>query len=296
MTPQLDERETQIVELASDLLSRLNSFDESAVDANFIFRFEPIWCGWVSKIRGMMHALLGQAGDGPLSSEDGARWLVHIQANIGVSADIRIGDQGGLYVKTNKGSYQCLDKILKNALENEIPKLLKSGDDTQYKILLMQMWGEANQTSKVIDEIERLALRFRLIPVSTELNEYSPKEIQRFWQDVVNWVIWGQDVPMFRWPKTKLVEIKIEKNHGVKRAICLLKIPNGRSEITKNMRENELIRQGVKTAKELSVIEVEKDSSRAVTFPDNRPLLWVKDERDPNKRMSRKIRVRTWAI
>lgn len=256
----LDNREQSIIELALNLLSKLRrdkkALDEATIDAEFLFRFEPIWCEWVSRIRRMMRAMMGQTGDGPLSVEGGAAYRGHLKSNSG----LRISIDGTTHkVETDRGGYVCFNEELGKAL-GEVPF---PGDKAEFERLMWQIWIEANQTLNVKNELWRLARAYNLVPPKHKLDEYAPAEVERQFQSVVNWVIWGEVLPSFpaSWEAVVLLESKTDED--VRRTIR----PWPHSKRGGHWRENE-------------------DGSRT----------WIEDDPDPPKRMMKEVRVRTWAI
>lgn len=214
----MNDREQNIIKIAKgfrDQSSRKIPLDEATIDANFLFRFEVVWCKWVSNIRGMMWSMIGESSNEPLSSEDGTRWLIHLDANPGVVVGLDITPSETKFtVTTSKGDYRCcFDKELQEKYNVAIKNAIRpGGDTTQLQRLHEQVWGEANQTAKIQDEIRRLAYAYQLIPINEEeALKYPPTEIRKRFQIVVNWVIWGEIAPSFLWPKTILRENQTDK-------------------------------------------------------------------------------------
>lgn len=237
ITMPLNEREQGILKLAKGLLISLHkksNLDEARVDAEFLFRFEVTWCRWMNRIRGMMRTMIGQTGEGPLSSKDGARWRVHLSSNVGLDVKIIIhsGKSEPQYIiKNSRGACSILDRdliehsegvysILDQDLRREVHHILtqdlreavERSDQhrAEFERVWRQMWAEANQTSKIQSELERLARYYNLVPPDHELGEYAPNQIKLQENRVVNWVIYGNFVPLFLWQMTKLVESKVE--------------------------------------------------------------------------------------
>jgi hypothetical protein len=269
---ELDDRERDITRLALHLLAQLRpdktALDEATIDANFIFRFDPAWCKRVSRIRGMMRALLGQGGDGPLSVEDGATWLVHLEANEGLQISVQVGpDNSGWEIRTKRGGgYSCLDPELKEKLNPRFPDAASifSLDPALRKQLHQLMLMEANQTSKIQEQLRGLARYYGLVP-RHKADEWSPNEIKRQFQSVVHWVVWGEKhtvPPTFPslWKGAVLREQKI--GEGITRTVTPWPRPEGG-----HWCEN-------------------KDGSRT----------WVKAPPSPSKRMTKEVRVRTWTV
>lgn len=202
----MNEREQQIIQLAKGFLSqRQREWDEAAIDANFLFRFDPTWCKQVRKIRAMMNQLLGKEGDGLLSSEDSARCRVHLEVN----PDTVVGFDSakGFTVTTAKGHYRCLDQKLREAYERVGKQALHGGDMTELEHLRELEWQEANQTSKIQSELIRIAQAYHLIPITEEeADRYAPTKIREQLINALDWVIWEHAVPSFLWPANKLIE------------------------------------------------------------------------------------------
>jgi hypothetical protein len=209
------DREQDILQLAGGLLIRLRNrgdLDEATIDAEFLFRFEPTWCEWVDRIRGMMRAMVGQIDNEPLSLEDGARWLVHLESNVGLQVGVEVEPNGTrLTIESVRGGYHCFDRELAEALRT------MTYDRNEFEHLQQQRWAEANQTAKIQSELWRLAQTYSLVPSEVEWDKYAPDKIKQQFQSVVNWVIWGEFVPSFPWSMTRLVESKVGR--GVKRTI-----------------------------------------------------------------------------
>ena len=275
-----NKREQDILRFADMLLNGINPTgeqtppDEATIDAGFLFRFDPVWCRQVSKIRQMMRALLGQTGDAPLSTEDGTRLLVHLDGN----PDIRItgtsGPDGGSITVTTaapNGGYRCLNSELKAAREAAIRQAIH-GDVSELERLRPRVWAEAVQTKEIQDMLMHLALRYNLVPFENELDDYTPKEVREMHQDVANYLIWGHVSLSFHWPKTLLQEIKT--GNGTERTILLLKWPGGTYK--------------VKRGKQWTIGWWKDRGDGGITFVENEP--------EPPKRMTRNVRVRTWTV
>ncbi len=214
----MNEREREIIQLARGFLTQLSqqkTVDEAAINANFLFRFESVWCEWISKIRQMMWAMMGESSDTPLSSESGARLLVHLESNPGLSVGVNITPEGTTFTMTTAtGNYRCLDRDLREKHQAAIRHFATGGDIAEIDRLHQQMWAEANQTTKIQDELWRLARAYQLVSVT---DEFSLRETKERFQRVVTWVIWAEVVPSFLWPKTILLESKTPKR--VKRTL-----------------------------------------------------------------------------
>ncbi|MEK7326524.1 MAG: hypothetical protein AAB217_14845 [Chloroflexota bacterium] len=100
----MNEREESILNLARELRGR-DKIDEANIDAEFLFRFDIALCKWVGKIRGLMHTLIGQTGDAPLSREDGLKVIIHLESNPGVLLTVTIGANAHDKITTLKGDY-----------------------------------------------------------------------------------------------------------------------------------------------------------------------------------------------
>ena len=208
----MNDREQNILDSAYELLGQLHpqsDLDEAAIDAEFLFRFNTSWCNWVNKIRKMMRDLIGLEGDEPLSVEDGARWCVHLESNPGLHVGVEAGPDGThCTMAADRGGYHCINLELHQRLDEALKRVMESGDNAELEHIHRQMWLEANQTAKVRDELERLALAYNVIPHKSEWDRYSPREIELRWKNLVNWVAWGKFVPSFRWPMTGFIENK----------------------------------------------------------------------------------------
>ena len=258
----LSDRERDIINLACELLAQVRSdkraLDEMTIDALFLFRFEPTWCEMVGRIRGMMRAMIGKTGCKPLSVEDGSRLWVHLEHNAGTSVSIETGPDGTKYrVTTARRGYICLDEELDKALGNML-----SLDEGDAKCLWQQMRMEANQTSKIEAELERLALRYHLIPSKTERERWTPDDVRRQYQSVVNWVIFGEIPPLFPTCWSGAIMLESTTKGGVKRNVSPWPLH------------------------ERGHWRTNADGSRT----------WIKDGPEPPKRMEKWVRIRTWTI
>ena len=215
MAPSINDnkREQHILNLSGGLLSEGSDLDEARVDAEFLFRFEVVWCKWVSRIRTMMRSLIGQSGDAPLSDKDGARWLVHLDINVGLQVGIQLGGPKTHYsIKTSRGGYYILDERLKEEYDTFVEHSLKTAPngpatgDYNFDEIWQRMWLEANQTSKIQDELDRLCHAYNLIPKEYELGEYALNQVKQQYGVVRNWVVWGHYAPSFFHERTMLIE------------------------------------------------------------------------------------------
>lgn len=238
--PVNSRREQDILRFADMLLNGINPRgelappDEATVDAGFLFRFDPVWRKQVSRIRKMMRSLVGQPGDGPLSSEDGARLSVHLYNNpntsVGLKAvqngqtNIRNTDAYTITTSASNGSYHCLDRQLKKARQAAIRQALH-GDASELEHLRPRVWMEAKQTGEIQIELRRLARAYNLIPSESEMSDYTPNEVHLMYDSVVNYVIWEHAELSFRWPKTRLRESA--RRDGMERTIRPYKWPSG---------------------------------------------------------------------
>ncbi len=222
MTDSTDNRTQDVLELAARLLTRLSEgidLDEAVVDAEFLFRFEVTWCKWVSQIRSVMRAMLGRSGDTPLSDEDGARWLLHLESNVGLRVAMQLGNGEPHYVIENsrsRGAYHILDDDLEETSHALGERLLRTTEDADahraaFGQIWRLMWQEANQTSKIQNELDRLVCSYGLVPADHKLGEYAPNQIKRQYDCVVSWVVWGRYVPSFLDERTLLIESEVKE-------------------------------------------------------------------------------------
>jgi hypothetical protein len=164
----------------------------------------------------MMRAMIGQTGDAPLSSEDGARWLLHLDSNVGLSVSMTLGGEEPKYTIENaRGSYHILDQDVREAnqaLAQSIQEALESPEEYKAKLARIQelKWLEANQTSKIQSELERLARSYNLVPSNHRLGEYPLNQVQQQYRSVVSWVIWGHVPPCLPDERTRLVENRVQ--------------------------------------------------------------------------------------
>jgi len=224
MVKSLSEREQNVLELSLGLFTRLREeedldercLDEASIDSQFLFRFEVTWCRWVVRIRSMMAAMIGQTGDALLSSEDGARWLLHLDSNAGLSVSMTLGGEEPRYTIENaRGYYHILDEDLREAsqaLAQNIQEQLESPEEHRAKLAHIQerKWLEANQTSKIQLELERLARSYNLVPSNHRLGESPLNQVQQQYSSVVSWVIWGHVPPCFLDERTRLIESQVQ--------------------------------------------------------------------------------------
>lgn len=223
MIPSINEREQHILNLSEGLLTRLcegGGLDEARVDAEFLFRFEVIWCKWVNRIRTMMRALIGQSSDAPLSDKDGARWLVHLDSNAGLGVGMQLGDAKTHYtIENSRGGYYILDERLREAYDAFVEHSLRTTEnpaerERQFDQIWQQMWLEANQTSKIQSELDRLHRAYNLVPADHELGEYPLNQVKQQYGNVRNWVLWGLYAPSFFYEKTMLIENEVKDMVG----------------------------------------------------------------------------------
>ena len=222
MTSSTNEREQHILNLAEGLL-RLHEegkLDEARIDAEFLFRFEVMWCKWVSRIRAMMRDLIGQSGDAPLSDEDGARWLVHLDGNIGLRVEMQLGRGKTQYIIDNShGSYHILDESLRERQRAFFEKTIATTENQperqdEFGQIWQLMWIEANQTSKIQSEIDGLIHAYNLVPAEGELGDYPLNQVKQLYGNVINWVLWGLFAPSFLYEKTMLIENEVQDTAG----------------------------------------------------------------------------------
>lgn len=215
--PMSNDREQDIINLAKWLLDKVkqNVLDEATIDAEFLFRFDSRWCRWVREIRSNIRVLLGQTGEAPLSLEEGGRWFHHMEVNSGLTVGI---DNGR--VNTHRGGYVSLNGPREPGalLADPLFQAARKGDQDEANRLWAEIWMEANQTSKILSELERLAQAYGLIPVADdEFRQYSNVELERMFYNVIGWVLWEECVPSFRWPMTELIRNKTGK--GIEKII-----------------------------------------------------------------------------
>jgi hypothetical protein len=233
MTSSNNEREQLILTLADGLLTSINKggdIDEAKVDAEFLFRFEVTWCTWVSLLRTMMRELLKQSGDAPLSVEDGARLLIHLDSNVGLRVGMQLGNGSTkLTIENSRGAYHILDEALQeknNAFVKHslVPIENQTEHENEIEQLWHQLWLEANQTSKIQYELERLIRSYCLVPADGELGEYPVNQVKKQYGNVRNWVLWGLYTPPFFYERTMLIENKMKDRVG--RIVRPCKWPN----------------------------------------------------------------------
>lgn len=210
----MDERELRIFKLAQGFLSQLAQsriVDETDIDSNFLFRFDPVWTRRLREIRRMMWGLFVEEKDIPFPSEEGARLLVHLEQNAGISVGINLSEEvSALVIDPPNRKYRLLNSNLKQEQEQGVRSLVQGEDITPFQQLHEQVWAEANQTSKIWIELERLAKGFHVIPHTEEEERRFPlEEIKANFRNFINWVIWEHMTPAFLWSKTRLIEYEI---------------------------------------------------------------------------------------
>ena len=185
---------------------------DAQIDAEFLFRFEVGWCRKVGNIREMTCSLFGKSEDEILTPEDIARLWVHLEVNAGLVASINIEPNITRPVlSTAQGNYHILDRELKHKQEQVAQEAIKSGNTTEIEKILWEVWGEANQTQKILDELWQLARVYRLVPVTDqEIAQFPPTKIQDQFRAVVNWVLWEQVVPSFLYKEMLMIENRYE--------------------------------------------------------------------------------------
>ncbi len=249
-------REENILNLADQLLKATIELDEAIIDSQFLFRFDLSWYRWVCRIRGIVWLLVtDQESQKPLSIENNLhlRWVMHIEDNFGIS--VGWDSSRGLIIENtikSKNGYDPFNKELSKQLW-EIRDNKKAGNQIWAK-----MWGEANQISKIHNEIIRLGRAFGLIPSSYELDDYSSNQTTDLHARIFNWVMWGQIAPVFRWPMTQLLENKFQ---GVVRLTHPHRLPEGYWR--------DLL-----------------DGGR----------VWIEKKVGNTKRMTHSVRIRTWTV
>lgn len=244
--------------------------------------------------------MLGKTGDDPLSIEDGVRWWLHIDSNAGLSLSVQLDGENTIrYINTDHGGgYSCLDESLQSQIDKDFDLSIGSGDRTKQQHNFMNMWYEANQTSKIISEIERMARAYNLIPSKSE-SKYSSRDVrERMWRSVVNWVIWGEFVPEFRWGKTIFSESN--RGEGIERTIRLFKQPEGswhNADELSNQDEEKLDLGRKDAIKGMTNDGRFMRSARLdPKIRNQRRMVWKEHKRRGHKRMTKETRIRTWAI
>lgn len=295
---KLDDRERRIVKLASGILDRVEEFDEATIDANFIFRFEPDWCRWVANIRAMMREMLGRNGDESLSNEDAARWKLHIDYNSGVYVEILTNESDVRYlIHTESGGYRCLNKSLKEQSQIKFRQLTNPSYREDRQRIQMEIWYEANQTSKILSEIFRLGRAYHIIPHEHEYSDYSLNDNKRMHQRLINWIIYGGVVPEFMWETTVFTESKTR--NGIERIIRLFEAPKGYWQPANGNKDKE--KKGIEYEQVETIIGISlnKEFSQEVSLkpkPESSRMVWIEKKPLSNKRIMVKTRVRTWVI
>jgi hypothetical protein len=203
-----NERKADILHLASKFLEEMrepNTIpDEVEIDSAFILRFDPICVQQIHRIRQTMHALLGQAGEASFTQDDGWRLYFHLERHweMRITNDLSQANQIWRFELPQNWGYRPLlndDGVNWITLDEQTMK-----DDPQRRGIVR----EALQTSKVVDDINRLAFRFGLLPDARERTEYAPIELQRLWQCIVRWVIFDDPMPRFFRPITRIAELR----------------------------------------------------------------------------------------
>lgn len=246
----LSKREHNIMSLAQHLLKG-TGLDETTIDSQFIFRFDLRWCDWVDRIRSLIWSLMGEDNIQPFERINPLhlRWYLHLQENRYVSVELNI--PGNATINAGRG-YSPFHKDLSDKLWNA------RDNETEAKLIWMQMWREANQISKVHSEMEQLGKAYGLIPLEDEIKGYFSEQLESFYNSMLNWVMWGEIPPSFRWEVTQFMENRIKDGSCI---ISLYKSPIGYWQ------------------------KQPDDSS-----------IWVQQKIGNTKRMTYSVRIRTWAI
>ncbi len=245
-----------ILSLADQLLNATVELDEATIDSQFLFRFDPVWYRWVGGTRRLIWLLVAnQDRFEPLTMDDNLhlRWSLHIEDNLGVS--VGWDSSSGLTIQNvvkNRDGYAPFNKDWATQVWE-----MRDDKETQRQVW-SKIWGEANQISKIHDEIFRLGRAYGLIPLDSEAKDYSENQKEVFHSRVFDWVFWGQITPVFRWPMTQLIESKIG---GVTRSLRPFKLPLGYWE----------------------------------DLPDGGKV-WIAEKFGNTKRITHLVRIRTWAI
>lgn len=214
---QLSDREREICTVVAELLNRLGSqpdrFDEASIDANFLYRFEPIWCRQVDVIRKMMRESLALDGEGPLPEDEGFALQFHLRVHQDLSVTLGASDIQFRDATGNPRGYRPLKPEVQQAVDEWGNPKTKCSEQEKTQLLV----SEALQTTKIWGEIYGLGYAFGLLPARSELDDLSPNEITTAIQRLASWIIFGRTVPQLRWPKTRLTESKVSE--GVMRTI-----------------------------------------------------------------------------
>jgi hypothetical protein len=209
MSDNLNNRENDILRLAHGFLSFGRELPMDAqIDAEFLFRFEVGWCRWISGIREMICSLFGKNEFEKLTPDDIARLFVHLEVNAGVVASINIEPNiTRPVISTARGNYHILDGELKSKQEQIAREAVKTSNTIELEKILWEIWGEANQTQKILDALWRLARAYRLVPIiDKEAAQFPLIKIQDQFRAVVNWVMWEQVVPSFLYKEMLMIE------------------------------------------------------------------------------------------
>ena len=247
MSKTLEEREKQIIDLARNLISRQDEFNsEAKIDAEFLFRFGPGWCDWVTRIRRMIANLLGYSKYELMSEEDKARFWVHLDANADLSVGMEVSSGGTKYkMETERGKYRGLNHELNEQLNDAIREAISRNDSSEVEKLNRELWQEANQTAKIQSEIWRLVRAYQIVPLSSsEMANFPLNKLKGQYQSALNWILHGLATPSFLYDKTVLLENPTDKK--VRRVIRPHKwVPNFAQKETSKIRVKTRIRTWV---------------------------------------------------
>ncbi len=222
----MNAREHQIVMLAHNLVGRANSNakqikpDACTTAAEFLLRFDLSANQYLSRMRTMMRAMLGQTGNAPLSLEDGLRWQLHLQANRDVRIVGQFGPNGGRLSVT--GYQQYFDHELGSAIDHA----LGNHDDAELDRLHDKMLIEANQTSKILRELHSFMRCYDLVPSEHDYDNFAPIQLRRMFEASLAWVTWGDRIPQFAHDPVIFLENRI--GNGVTRVIRVFPSATGR--------------------------------------------------------------------
>lgn len=197
MITDLNEREQELIELSQSLMNRTHKLSAAAIDAEFIFRFEPNFRNQVKRLRAAMRGYFDLPGDGPLLVDVGAKWSVHLEDNLGLSIRFVNG-------KPSIEGYRPFDKSL---IEQQI-KAHMAGDNEEYDRIDREIFVEARFIQRILQGIKQLSEMYQLVPHRSERDQYTPIEIRTFRQRIMNWIIFGHYPPQFLWEITRLSESK----------------------------------------------------------------------------------------
>ena len=191
-----------------------------------------------------MRALGGQPNDvAPFSSEEGAKWLMHLKNNIGLSVAIESQNGQARYlVNVPQGAYRTLDDTLREREHALVERLTRGLEipKPEMEQLEFRIWTEANQTCKVQSELERLTRAYNLVPAQSEWKNYTLNQMQQQLDGVLTWVIYGETIPPFLYERNMLIENDVDD--GTTKTIRPWKWPEDREFSRERMPLNIRIR------------------------------------------------------